>query len=109
MTSGEEHLVCRLKKRLYSLKRAPRQWYKKFDDFIQPVGFSKRDEDHFLFTKRARDGSPIFLIIYMDDMLLSNRHTEELTELVRQLRLQFAMDLGPARHILGMKISRNRN
>ena len=44
----------------------------------------------------------------MDDVLLSGRHTGELTELVRKLRLKFAMkDLGPARHILGMKISRN--
>ena len=43
-------------------------------------------------------------------MLLSDRHTRELTELVRKLLLKFAMkDLGPARHILGMKISRNRD
>ena len=42
-------------------------------------------------------------------MLLSGRHTGELTELVWKLRLKFAMkDLGLARHILGMKISRNR-
>ena len=42
-------------------------------------------------------------------MLLSGRHTGELTELVRKLRLKFAMkDLGPARHILRMKISRHR-
>ena len=32
--------------------------------------------------KTAQDGSPVFLIIYVDDMLLSGRHTEELTELV---------------------------
>ena len=45
----------------------------------------------------------------MDNMLLSCRHTGELTELVRKLQLMFAMkDLGPARYILGMKISRNR-
>ena len=42
-------------------------------------------------------------------MLLSGRHTGELTELLRKLQLKFAMkDLGLARHILGMKISRNR-
>ena len=51
----------------------------------------------------------VFLIIYVDDMLLFGRHTGELTELVRKLRLKFAMkDLGPTRHIFGMKISRNR-
>ena len=39
-------------------------------------------------------------------MLLFGRHAGELTELVRKLWLMFAMkDLGPARHILGMKIS----
>ena len=65
------------------------------------VGFSKSDEDHCLFTKIAQDGFPVFLIIYVDDMLLSGRHAGELTELVRKLRLKFAMkDLGPARHIL---------
>ena len=43
-------------------------------------------------------------------MLLSGRRAGELAELVRQLRLKFAMkDLSPARHILGMKISQNRN
>ena len=94
---------------LYGLKHAPRQWYKKFDDFIQSVGFSKSDEDHCLFIKTAQDGSPVFLIIDVDDMLLSSQHAGELTKLVRKLWLKFSMtDLGPARHILGMKISRNR-
>ena len=40
LATGQEHLVCRLRKSLYALKQAPRQWYKKFDDFIRSVGFS---------------------------------------------------------------------
>ena len=43
-------------------------------------------------------------------MLLSGWHAGELAELVWQLRLKFAMkDLSPARHILGMKFSLNRD
>ena len=110
VASDQEHLVCRLRKSLYGVKQAPRQWYKKFDGLIESVDFSKSDEDHCIFTKTTRDGSPIFLIIYVDDMLLSGQHAGELTELVQKLRLKFAMkDLGLARHILGMKISHNRN
>ena len=81
VASGQEHIICRLKKSLYGLKHTSRQWYKKFDDFIQPVGFSKSDEDHCLFIKTARDGSPIFLIIYVDDMLLFGRHSESSSNL----------------------------
>ena len=54
--------------------------------------------------------SPIFLTIYVEGMLLSSRHAMELAELVRRLRLKFSMkDLGPTRHILGMKINQNHN
>ena len=53
------------------LKQALQQWYQKFDAFIQSVGFSKSDEDHCIFTNTTQDGSPIFLIIYVDYMLLS--------------------------------------
>jgi hypothetical protein len=45
----------------------------------------------------------------VDDMLLSGRHIGELAELQRYMLLKFAIeDLGPAHHILGMKITRNR-
>ena len=91
VAAGQEHLVCRLRKRLYGLKQAPLQWYKKFDDFIRSVGYSKSDEDHCLFTKTTQDGSPVFLIIYVDDMFLSGRHTGELTELVVMNRTDMSL------------------
>jgi hypothetical protein len=66
---SREHLVCRLRKSLYGLKQAPRQWYKKLNDFIRSIGFLLSDEDHCFYSKDALDGSHIFLILYVDNML----------------------------------------
>ena len=38
---GKENLVCWLKKSLYVLKQAPRQWYKKFESFMLEHKFQK--------------------------------------------------------------------
>ena len=53
IVARQEHLVSRFKKSLYVLKPTPRQ----------SVGFSKSDEDHYLFMKTTQVGSPIFHIL----------------------------------------------
>lgn len=32
-------MTCKLQKNLYGLKKAPRQWYKSFDNFMSSNGF----------------------------------------------------------------------
>mgnify|MGYP006950776355 CR=1 FL=1 len=41
--------------------------------------------------KQLKMVSHLLVFLYMDDMLLSGRHAEELVDLVHQLELKFAM------------------
>jgi hypothetical protein len=108
--SGKEHLVCKLKKSLYGLKQSPRLWYQKFDAFMKTQGYTRSNEDACLYTKTCSDGSFITLILYVDDMLIVGKNKGELSSLKKNLGQNFDMkDLGDAKHILGMRITRDRS
>ena len=100
--------VCLLKKSLYGLKQSPRQWNKKFDSFMHSLKFNRSHYDHCLYFKHVHD-SPMFLVLYVDDMLIASPNSHLISDLQKQLCNVFEMkDLGNAKQILGMNISRNR-
>jgi len=70
ITPGKENFVCKLKKSLYGLKQSPRQWYKKFDSFMFAHGFKRSLYDSCVYVKFI-DGAPIYLLLYVDDMLIA--------------------------------------
>ena len=53
---SKEHLVCKLRKSLYGIKQAPRQWYQKFDTLMHSHGFKRSAEDPCLYVKILRNG-----------------------------------------------------
>ena len=68
-------------------------------------GYRRSDIDNCLYTKWAKDGSLLILILYVDDMLLASMNINELAALKSKLNDTFDMkDLGDASHILGMRI-----
>jgi hypothetical protein len=98
---GKEKLGCRLKKLIYGLKQASRQWYLKF-------GFKENVEENCVYAK-FKSGKYIFLILYVDDILLASSDVSLLLETKRFLSSHFEMkDLGEARFILGIEIYRDR-
>ena len=67
------------------------------------------DFDHCVYFKALSDGSFIYLLLYVDDMLIAARDIAEIDRLKEQLSSSFEMkDLGLAKKILGMEIFRNR-
>jgi hypothetical protein len=106
----QEHLVCKLKKSLYGLKQSPRQWYKRFDSYMIKIGYMRCEYDCCVYVKSLDDGSFIFLLLYVDDMLIAAKSIVEVNKLKVLLSKEFDMrDLGTAKKILGMEIRRDRD
>uniref|UniRef100_A0A2N9J5P5 CCHC-type domain-containing protein n=1 Tax=Fagus sylvatica TaxID=28930 RepID=A0A2N9J5P5_FAGSY len=106
---GTENLVCRLKKSLYGLKQSPRQWYKRFDSYMIQIGYTRCEYDCCVYVRILEDGSYIFLLLYVDDMLIAAKSMCEVNRLKSLLHKEFEMkDLGAAKKILGMEIHRDR-
>uniref|UniRef100_A0A2N9H2E5 CCHC-type domain-containing protein n=1 Tax=Fagus sylvatica TaxID=28930 RepID=A0A2N9H2E5_FAGSY len=106
---GTENLVCRLKKSLYGLKQSPRQWYKRFDSYMIQIGYTRCEYDCCVYVRILEDGSFIFLLLYVDDMLIVAKSMCEVNRLNSLLHKEFEMkDLSAAKKILGMEIRRDR-
>jgi hypothetical protein len=104
---GKERIRCHLKKSIYGLKQASRQWYLKFDGTIRKFEF-KENEDNCVYAK-FKNGKFIFLILYVDDILLASSDVNLLLEMKKFLSSNFDMkDLGEASFILGIEIHRDR-
>ena len=105
---GKKELVFKLKWYLYGLKKSPRMWYQDFHTFIWGLGFNRSKADHYVYFKLIGD-RVIYLILYVDDMLLAGNDKEIIQDLKTQLSFKFDMkDLGAANYIFGMEIKRDR-
>ncbi|MCO5612896.1 hypothetical protein L7F22_067168 [Adiantum nelumboides] len=99
-------LVCRLRKALYGLKQGSRQWYLKFDKYMQSQGYERSQDDHCLYTQKLSDGSLIILTLYVDNMLIAGTSKDKIANLKKALSTQFAIKIWVMLIILLVCISR---
>ena len=71
--------------------------------------YNKTASDHCVFVKKFSDGNFIILLLYVDDMLIVGHDIQKIESHKKDLSKCFAMkDLGSAKQILGMRITRDR-
>ncbi|XP_022024683.1 uncharacterized mitochondrial protein AtMg00810-like [Helianthus annuus] len=102
--------VCRLKKSLYGLKQAPRAWYTRFATFITSHGFKSSACNHSVFVYQQDPSNIAYLLLYVDDIVLTASNEKLLQSIIGNLSREFAMtDLGRLHHFLGIKVDQLKN
>ena len=72
------------------------------------LGFTRSKEDHCVYFKLIGD-LLIYLVLYVDDMLLIGNNKDIIQDVKTQLSSKFYMkDIGASNFILGMEIKRDR-
>jgi hypothetical protein len=96
--------VCLLNKSLYGLKQAPRAWYNRFATYITSLEFVEAKSNTSLFVFR-RGTDMVYLLLYIDDIVLTASSTALLQQTISALKQEFTMkDLGPLHHFLGVSV-----
>ncbi|CAI7863051.1 unnamed protein product, partial [Closterium sp. NIES-54] len=99
--------VCRLNKAIYNLKQAPRCWYARLVEVLEALGFKVSGCDESLFMTEGEE-EKVFLLIYVDDILLFSPSLERIKEVQGKLKETFQCKaLGPVGYYLGLHVERD--
>ncbi|CAI7916839.1 unnamed protein product [Closterium sp. NIES-54] len=99
--------VLRLKKALYGLKRAPRQWYLKLRGVLEEIGFTPSTADHSLFMLGEGEQRS-FMVVYVDDILIFSPSSDLVKEVMLKVQDKFKCKaLGDVSFYLGLHIERD--
>ena len=71
VAQGESGLVCKLRRSLYSLKQSPQAWFNRFSSVVQKFGMIRSAADHSIFYHHSSTGKCIYLIVYVDDIVIT--------------------------------------
>ena len=75
--------ICKLKKSLYGLKQSPRAWFERFTQFVKNQGYIQGHTYHTMFTKYSTHEKIAILIVYVDDIILTEDDTAKMERLKR--------------------------
>ena len=71
VAQGESGLVCKLRRSLYGLKQSSRAWFSWFSSVVQEFGMIRSAANHSVFYHHSSTGQCIYLIVYVDDIVIT--------------------------------------
>ncbi|CAI7875171.1 unnamed protein product [Closterium sp. NIES-54] len=97
----------RLRKALYGLKQAPRAWNEEIGTTLIAAGFDRSACDEALYI-RFVDEEPVYVLVYVDDLLLVSPRLELIGQVKEVLAQRYQMkDLGEVSTYLCVEVRRS--
>jgi hypothetical protein len=107
--SGKEGEVCLLVKSLYGLRQSPRQWHLELCKVFGEIGLTPCVGDPGLFKRETEGESPVYVEVYVDDMLIGGKSLKGVEATKALLAKRFKIhDLGQVKYFLGLLVERDR-
>ncbi|CAI7806725.1 unnamed protein product [Closterium sp. NIES-53] len=98
-----------LRRPVYGLRRAPREWHDTLRTTLATLGFAPSTADPSLFLRTDTSLSPFYVLVYVNDLVFATGDTEALTLVKSELQKRHTCtDLGELRSYLGLQITRDR-
>ena len=104
VSQGE--FVLKLKKSLYGLRQAPRQWNQLLHDFlVNNLQMQQSQGDKCLYFIPGK----LWVGVWVDDFVLLGADMDVMNQFKHQISEKFKMrDMGELKHFLGFEVSRDR-
>lgn len=99
--------VCKLKKGIYGLKQASRNWNAMFVQTLKEFNLVQSEVDPCVFIKNGND--ILILVIYVDDGLIISKSELEIEQLLTHLESKFEIKREDLTMYLGMQIDREKS
>ncbi|KAI5327420.1 hypothetical protein L3X38_026816 [Prunus dulcis] len=94
ISKHEDKKVCKLQRSIYGLKQALRSWNMCFDEAVKGYDFRQNEDEPCVYKKNS-GSAVVFLVLFIDDILMFGNDIGMLTSVKLWLSKTFSMkDLG---------------
>ncbi|CAI7840293.1 unnamed protein product [Closterium sp. NIES-53] len=97
-----------LRRPVYGLHLAPREWHDTLRTTIAALGFAPSTADPSLFLRTDTSLPPFYILVYVDDLVFATADTKALALVKSELQKRHTCtDLGELRSYLGLQITQD--